>query len=712
MQLIQSIIRVIDAIEENNFLPGLTIGLSVYDSCSQEELTQKSIISALVDAECTESFFFGILIQEGVEKYIKNLTMGLGVNTFVLTRNISDSLRASIIARAIHDLHWMPINKIISTNKNIGDEFLKSASSLGICVQQEVPLSEVSKVDSSDTIVLLSNYSTMRETVSSLSAARLVLAPVDDKYQPIKAFKSSKVFVIMQTSIERPLLLNPFNITERSSNDFASLTTKSHANLQLIQTTNDILTVVGNLKRLIKSHCQVGAKWNLCPNLPKFSYMSTVGEAIKSIEIIKSHLKFLRLDSDEFESFVLLEESLAIQRIGTIKLSGYNWILESEVNISDNISSCKQRPTNDSEGVDCSGCMNFNILYQDFFEQKLSLYSTVELKQEAWVAALLSISSVGVLCCVAIAVFIVVRICKKDMLEGNPGFSFLLLFSIILMYTSILPFSVEIINDNHYYKGIFCGLKIFGTSLSYSLVFSIMLARSFMLASCDEDGGFMSHVNGYLQTVLCFFIAAVQVALTMQFWAINWLLLSQQQCTAMSQGSLFLVLLGYDMFLLLLLLSISPFIIRSKRNYHEGGYFAFSTYICLGVWIAWCTGYTLLPHWEDVFVCCGLVATATVILVLIFIPRTYLMLTGIVRDHIVSTLPSLNHTSSTSIIDVNYRSTQALYDSVTIPRGNANPNYYADRPTTPSTSKMEDDRMDHPYERYERSPSPQNITRF
>lgn len=41
----------------------------------------------------------------------------------------------------------------------------------------------------------------------------------------------------------------------------------------------------------------------------------------------------------------------------------------------------------------------------------------------------------------------------------------------------------------------------------------------------------------------------------------------------MTEGPLFLYLLGYDMFLLILLLCISPFIMKSKRNYHEGGKF-------------------------------------------------------------------------------------------------------------------------------------------
>jgi bride of sevenless protein len=86
-----------------------------------------------------------------------------------------------------------------------------------------------------------------------------------------------------------------------------------------------------------------------------------------------------------------------------------------------------------------------------------------------------------------------------------------MLISTIFMYTSVIPFTIEVTDDHHYYSGLLCGIKVFVTSLSYSLVFSVMLARSLMLASCDRDGGLMSHVNGYLQTSLCFFIALVQV---------------------------------------------------------------------------------------------------------------------------------------------------------------------------------------------------------
>ncbi|KAL1138297.1 hypothetical protein AAG570_009985, partial [Ranatra chinensis] len=338
----------------------------------------------------------------------------------------------------------------------------------------------------------------------------------------------------------------------------------------------------------------------------------------------------------------------------------------------------------------------------------------VALRDEAWVAALLSVSCVGVLCCLAVASFIAIRLCKGDVLEGNPAFSFVLLFSLVLLYGGVVPFSVRAVDDHHYYAGILCALRVFSAGLGYSFVFSVMLARSLVLASCDKDGGLMSHVNGYLQTALCFFIALVQVGLTVEFWAVNWLVVSGEECDALTGGVVLLGWLSYDGLLLLLVVTLTPVTCRSRRNYREGAYLAAASLVCLAVAVGWVSSYLLLgPDAREPSVAAGLVATATVVLVSVFIPRTYLMMSAVVRDHIVSALPSLAHTASTSIVDINYRSTQALYDSVlTRGGGHVNPNFYSERPATPSTSRMDANNLDNTYERYDTPPSPHNITRF
>jgi len=91
-------------------------------------------------------------------------------------------------------------------------------------------------------------------------------------------------------------------------------------------------------------------------------------------------------------------------------------------------------------------------------------------------------------------------------LEGNPAFSFILLFGVIFTYVAVLPYCAA-------GPTLLCVLRELGTSLGHALLLSVMLARAIMLTTTDEQG-FMSHVSGYLQAALWFFIIAVQVLKT------------------------------------------------------------------------------------------------------------------------------------------------------------------------------------------------------
>ncbi len=73
-------------------------------------------------------------------------------------------------------------------------------------------------------------------------------------------------------------------------------------------------------------------------------------------------------------------------------------------------------------------------------------------------------------------------------------------------------------------------------------------------------------------------------------------------------------------------LILSPFIIRSQRNYKEGLLFSVAALSCIFVWIGWVTSYILLAdnlgsHWHDIAVCCGLVVTPTLINLIVFVPK-------------------------------------------------------------------------------------------
>ncbi|BES96834.1 bride of sevenless [Nesidiocoris tenuis] len=726
-QTISAVVRAFEIVQRRNAIQGVKIGLSIYETCSSKELAQKSMEEAIADADCSDSSILGGLVDESTYDQVRNFGIQSGFPLNPIT-GPSTQMMARISARVLHHIKWAPVHYLVTETAEMRHELLAAMTTLNICVYHTLPFEEMYKIGpGGGTIVMMGKFSYMKNSSHELRESKVLFISTDEEFETVPDLTSSKVLIVLPSQLEYPAVDNPFNLTDQWPEDFGTdlLKTPSRTSMRQMLLVNDLWELVNSLKYQMQIHCQEQA---VCPGLPRLLARPIAAMDVRhsSENDIRKALIISRVEESDFISAVVLEQqfavggSLAFNRLGSVKLVDGGWHLETKMNVSDVTVFCKNIPTNDSTGLDCTKCMNFEAMYREYFAEQERMERSkpvIVLKDEAWVAAFLSVSTVGVLCCCAIFAFIVVRICKKDMLEGHPGFSFLMLLAVIFMYACVLPFSVRIVENNAFLEGILCGLKLLGTSLSYCLVYSVMLARSLMLASCDENGGFMSHINGYLQTVLCFFIAAVQIALTIQFWAMNWLLLDEEQCAYMSQGSLFLYLMGYDVFLLVLLVCLSPFVFRSKRNYHEGGYFSVAVLLCVLVWIGWCTSYVLLPQWADLFVCCGLVGTGSVILVTIFIPRTYLMLTGFVRDHIVSTLPSLAHTTATSAVsvtDVHYRSNQALYDSVQAVshRGQVNPNYYAESPPTPSTSKMEDNDGNY-YERYDdRSPSPLTVTRF
>lgn len=141
----------------------------------------------------------------------------------------------------------------------------------------------------------------------------------------------------------------------------------------------------------------------------------------------------------------------------------------------------------------------------------------------------------------------------------SQALSLLLLVSVLVAYVSALPYCVR-------GSGLtLCGLRLLAAPLAHSLLLAVMLGRALMLAACDHDGGLLSHVSGPLQAALCFFTAAVQLAMSVQLAV----LLSPAEC-AWLQGPRFLLLLGYDLLLLTLLAVTAPFICTSRRNYREG----------------------------------------------------------------------------------------------------------------------------------------------
>lgn len=277
--------------------------------------------------------------------------------------------------------------------------------------------------------------------------------------------------------------------------------------------------------------------------------------------------------------------------------------------------------------------------------------TTYKIRRDAWIFAFLSISLLGITFCLAILIFLLTNIFRRDIvLEGNPVLTTILLLAIMLMFLSVLPFGLQVNNNtsisspNNHPNQTLCLFKSLSVTLSYALVLSLILARVILLATTSKDIGFMSHISGPVQSFLCLFIFGVQAALNLQII---------DKCCDIFKGFSFLYLMSYNAMLLLLLLCFCPLIYSNQRNYREGKYFTIAILLTICLWCGWIPCYIFLDEeWREPILCFSLLSTAMIFLGTIFIPRTYLMTIATARNKITNTLPPMNDGTSNNTLDI------------------------------------------------------------
>ncbi|XP_059094933.1 uncharacterized protein LOC131889777 [Tigriopus californicus] len=274
---------------------------------------------------------------------------------------------------------------------------------------------------------------------------------------------------------------------------------------------------------------------------------------------------------------------------------------------------------------------------EDFRCVNLPVYSLAQtrmlapsFKMEPWIIILITIGSVGIVVAVSIMLYILSKVCA-EVVDGSQSLSIVFLAAIVFMYGCVVPFGF-------YPDPLICLLRLYGTRLAYALVFAVLLSRSLMLATADIDG-LPGHVSGLIQAFLLIMMTGFQVGLSTQEWFLreqSFTMLTiagrYEQLECADKGISVIVSLSYVMILLLLQLIISPFIVSSRRNYKEGFLFCLASVVCLILWLGWTISYVIFgaildPVWYDIIECIGLTATATCLLLVIFIPKCYMMAT-------------------------------------------------------------------------------------
>lgn len=236
--------------------------------------------------------------------------------------------------------------------------------------------------------------------------------------------------------------------------------------------------------------------------------------------------------------------------------------------------------------------------------------------RRAWAATVLALASVGILATAYVLVYVLVRICD-DTLIGNQYLGVLLLFSVAALYATCVLFVLPA-------GEAMCGWRLVVHSCTHALCYGLLLVKVMVIRAMSllGLGGSVSHAN---QALTLFFIVALQLAVTVQWWLVAGPLIQVDAAGTIRcspSHTTFIALHTPAMFVLALACIYSIIARRLHHNDHEGKQVLLVSVVCIPVWVGWAVvHHSASLELQEPAVCAHLITVATVIVLGVFIPK-------------------------------------------------------------------------------------------
>ncbi|CAH1155910.1 unnamed protein product [Phaedon cochleariae] len=635
--LIASSVSTTDRINLLETLAPLKLGLSVHEICSESDY-YKTIFDLYMQED---DYLIGIIYDKELPEKVLKFSSVLDIWTTPTTKFSHYLVKASVQFLSV--IGWIDNVTVVAPDEKIMNEFYAQSKREDICITECIIFED-----------------TCPQTMN-ISSPIVFFGTLNHIYQFLKNQEfqwtddQEALFVPLDGSMPTDLPLNSYVIIPPHVTPTKAISISENIlpTPILFEVAKPILAYTKNIEKFITDNCnETIYKINCLRSRFHKKYHSvflTASGIMESLRIEPLRQSFVyniyKVENDTMNPIMIISNNTFSQPM--TKIFSYSIF-------DHNISSTRNFEINNMTRNTERKCVSYNAKPRYILDDSLD----INFRSESWVYAFLSLSLLGVVFCISILIFLLVCIYRKDILEGNPVLTLALLLAIMILFCSVLPFSLE---HNITSRIPFCLAKPLAVTLGYAFVFSLLLSRCILLATASKEIGFMSHIAGPVQSFLCLFIFGVQAALSLQVIG---------RCHEIFRNGSFVYLMSYNVMLLLLLLCLCPLIYKCQRNYREGKYFTIGIILTTCLWSVWLPLYTLLEdEWRDPMLCFGLVGTAGIFLGTVFIPRTYLMTIAAARDKIASTLPSM--ATATSTMDIYRANNHPIYDCVNVAAINA-----------------------------------------
>lgn len=253
----------------------------------------------------------------------------------------------------------------------------------------------------------------------------------------------------------------------------------------------------------------------------------------------------------------------------------------------------------------------------------------VELRDGVWVIILIVLAGVGLFLVIIIEIFLLCRMAGTTLTRRFRTFWLgqLLLFSIFLCYLALFAFVPSPTKAS-------CGIIRFCVGVCYAMPFAILLVKLMIILSSESIG----YLKGIFQVLMFIFAWGVQIGLDT-----TWMILyhpkavyegEEWECDISFESHI--TSLSYVMFLIVVCALLAIRAHGIETNHREGALILMAAGFTIPIWIIWILlGALKGDSWEDPCMAFGLLATATLLLLVMFLPKVW-QLRNMKKDSIYS----------------------------------------------------------------------------
>ncbi|XP_033745806.1 uncharacterized protein LOC117331296 [Pecten maximus] len=273
-------------------------------------------------------------------------------------------------------------------------------------------------------------------------------------------------------------------------------------------------------------------------------------------------------------------------------------------------------------------CVNFGSENSTDEEDKMDLFpdllfydTSAQFDNMLWAVMVLIVSLGGAFVVLMFMFYVIYKVCIGFLYRRYISLGMLMLLSVIFLYLAVVPF-VFTPSDR------VCAYRRLIPGLAYAFLFATILAKLMALRAYKLIGlgGELSSINQFLAIL---FITGIQVALGAQWLVYEDDFVITRNNTTVQYACIFdkfkfVKYLSYVMFIITLCAVYSLTVRNEKKNLGEARLILVASWVTIFVWIAFLVVIYLEPRdYVEPTICIGMIACATIILMVVFVPKLY-----------------------------------------------------------------------------------------